>query len=235
MAGGLSSPSPVLATRHFIWDYRQINRRIPFAEPFNMIGPIKAQVKRGRQVRDDGEHTLMARVAAGDQTACRMLIDRYLAQIVAYGARILGDREAAQDVAQETFTRLWTHAARWEPRGAKVGTWLHRIAHNLCIDRLRKRREVLMDELPERADPANSAEKEMHNQDVSAVVAAAMAQLPDRQRAAITLCHHQELGNIEAAEVMEVTVEALESLLTRGRRKLREILQESLPDLLGEV
>jgi len=67
------------------------------------------------------------------------------------------------------------------------------------------------------------------------VVAAAMARLPERQRAAITLCYHQELGNIEAAEVLEITVEALESLLTRGRRKLREILQDSLPDLLGEV
>ncbi len=186
-------------------------------------------------MRDDSEHTLMTQVAAGDQAACRIFVDRYLGQIVAYGTRLLGDRETAQDVAQETFTRLWTHAARWEPRGVKVGAWLHRIAHNLCIDSLRKRREVLMDELPERADPACSAEDELHHQDVSVVVAAAMARLPERQRAAITLCYHQELGNIEAAEVLEITVEALESLLTRGRRKLREILQDSLPDLLGEV
>lgn len=186
-------------------------------------------------MRDDSEQTLMARVAAGDQAACRLLMDRYLGQIVAYAGRLLGDRDGGQDVAQETFVRLWTHAARWEPRGAKVGTWLHRIAHNLCIDRLRKRREVLMEQLPERADTATNAEGTLHQQDVGAVVAAAMEKLPDRQRAAITLCHHQELGNIEAAKVMDVTVEALESLLTRGRRKLREILQDSVPDLLGDL
>lgn len=186
-------------------------------------------------VRDDSEHTLMARIASGDHAACRLLVDRYLGQIVAYARRILGDREAAEDVAQETFVRLWTHAARWEPRNAKVGTWLHRVAHNLCIDRLRKRREVLMDEPPERPDPAAGADEVLHQADIAKVVAAALAELPDRQRAAITLCHQQELGNIEAAEVMGVSVEALESLLTRGRRKLRESLRDRVPDLLGEL
>ncbi len=186
-------------------------------------------------MRDDSEHTLMARIAAGDQAACRLMVDRHLGQIVAYARRLLGDQQAAEDVAQETFVRLWTHAERWEPRNAKVGTWLHRVAHNQCIDRLRKRREVLMDELPERAEPGPGADQQLHQQDVKMVVEAAVAKLPERQRAAILLCHHQELGNIEAAAVMDITVEALESLLTRGRRKLRELLRERAPELIGEL
>jgi RNA polymerase sigma-70 factor (ECF subfamily) len=186
-------------------------------------------------VRDDSEHTLMARIAAGDHAACGLMVDRHLGRIVAYARRLLGDQQEAEDVAQKTFVRLWTHAERWEPRNAKVGTWLHRVAHNQCIDHLRKRREVLMDELPDRQDPAAGADQLIHQQDVAAVVEAAVARLPERQRAAILLCHHQELGNIEAAEVLGVTVEALESLLTRGRRKLRELLRERAPELLGDL
>lgn len=186
-------------------------------------------------MRDDSEHTLMARVAAGDHIACRMFVDRYLERITAYARRVLGDREEAEDVAQETFVRLWTHASRWQPGTAKVGTWLHRVAHNLCIDRFRKRREVLMDQLPDRPDPSASAEEVLNRSDVAKVVEAAVAALPERQRAAIILCHHQELGNIEAAQVLDISVEALESLLTRGRRRLRESLRERVPELLGEI
>ncbi|HET6222809.1 MAG TPA: sigma factor-like helix-turn-helix DNA-binding protein, partial [Dongiaceae bacterium] len=61
------------------------------------------------------------------------------------------------------------------------------------------------------------------------------AQLPERQREAILLCHYQELGNIEAAEAMEISVSALESLLARGRRRLKEILASELGDLMGEL
>jgi RNA polymerase sigma-70 factor (ECF subfamily) len=66
-------------------------------------------------------------------------------------------------------------------------------------------------------------------------VDAALAQLPERQRTAIVLCHFQELGNIEAAAVMEIGVEALESLLARGRRRLRELLRAESADLMGEL
>lgn len=222
-------------------------RRISVRAPFNVIKigcvrpPISgsrkqaAEKRRDVRVRDDSEHTLMARIAAGDHAACGQMVNRHLGMIVAYARRLLGDRQEAEDVAQETFVRLWTHAERWQPRNAKVGTWLHRVAHNLCIDRLRKRREILMDELPDRPDPAPPADQQLHQKDVAAVVEAAMAQLPERQRAAILLCHHQELGNIEAAGVLDVSVEALESLLTRGRRKLRELLRTRAPELLGDL
>jgi RNA polymerase sigma-70 factor, ECF subfamily len=164
----------------------------------------------------------MRRTAKGDASAFRSLADAHLVKIMNFAYRLLHDRTEAEDVAQETFLRLWKDAARYEPR-ARVTTWLHRIAHNLCVDRLRKRREQPTDSFDEgrsSAEPGLLLDRKR----VALDVTNALAQLPERQRAAITLVHYQELTNIEAAEVLDVGVDALESLLARGRRSLREKL-----------
>ncbi|MDZ4064397.1 MAG: sigma-70 family RNA polymerase sigma factor, partial [Coriobacteriia bacterium] len=98
------------------------------------------------------EGKLMQRLADGDKAACRVLVERHLRSIVNFAYRMLGDLSEAEDVAQETFLRLWRSADRWEPK-AKLTTWLHHVARNLCIDRLRSRRTVDMNQLPDRADP----------------------------------------------------------------------------------
>jgi RNA polymerase sigma-70 factor (ECF subfamily) len=172
----------------------------------------------------DPDEALVARVAEGDPAAVRALVARKLPRLMSLGQRMLGEASEAEDMAQEAFLRAWKQAPNWRPGKAKFDTWLHRVALNLCYDRLRRRREVVTDEPPERPDPAPSAEEGMQAQDTSRRVAAALQQLPDRQREAIVLCHYQELGNIEAAAVMGVSVEALESLLGRGRRALRATL-----------
>jgi len=137
-------------------------------------------------------------------------------------------------VAQEVFLRLWTHAPSWRSGEARLSTWLHRVTLNLCLDRRRRRREENLPDDVDPVDPRPGMVDELQRQDTAAHVAAAMAALPDAQRTAIVLCHYQDLRNIEAAEVMGVSVEALESLLARGRRGLRERLRPALPDLLGE-
>jgi RNA polymerase sigma-70 factor (ECF subfamily) len=139
---------------------------------------------------------------------------------------MLGDAAEAEDVAQEAFLRVWRQAPRWRPGAAKFDTWLHRVALNLCYDRLRRRREIATAEPPDVADPSPGPDRGLDAQDTGARVAAALAALPDRQREAIVLCHYQELGNIEAAAVMGVSVEAVESLLGRGRRALRAALKD---------
>jgi RNA polymerase sigma factor (sigma-70 family) len=170
------------------------------------------------------EIDLMRRTAKGDAAAFRTLADSHLRKIMNFAYRLLNDRTEAEDVAQETFLRLWKEAGRFEPR-ARVGTWLHRIAHNLCVDRLRLRREKPSDHLDEERasqEPGGLLDRKI----TASTVERALAALPERQRAAITLVHYQELGNVEAAEVMGVGVEALESLLARGRRTLRETLAD---------
>ena len=133
---------------------------------------------------------------------------------------------------QETFARVWTSAASWRPT-ARFTTWLHRVALNLCLDRLQRRRETRLEDAPEPVDPQPSARERLEDADVTRVVGREIAALPERQRVALALCHYQGLRNDEAAAVMEITVEALESLLARARRTLRDRLRPVAPELLG--
>lgn len=129
--------------------------------------------------------------------------------------------------------RLWRHADRWRPNGARFDTWLYRVAANVCLDRLRRRgRETTLDEPPDAPDDAPLAIDIMLAEERRRAVESALAGLPERQRLAIALCHYQELSNIEAARVMEISVDALESLLARGRRSLKERLAPYQAELM---
>lgn len=151
---------------------------------------------------------------------------RKLTRINGLALRMLGDASEAEDVTQEVFLRAWRQAPKWTPGAARFDTWLHRVALNLCYDRLRRRREIPTETPPEQTDDGPAPDRGLEADDVGVRVAAALARLPDRQREAVVLCHYQELGNIEAAGLMGVSVEALESLLSRGRRTLRGALAD---------
>lgn len=166
------------------------------------------------------------RIGRGDQRAFRELVDRYLTPITRFALRTLGDRAEAEEVAQETFLRLWTSAASFEPN-AQPKTWLYRIARNLCIDRIRKRRTHGQEvELQERSAGEDRPSALLLRKQIAAQVGDALATLPERQREAITLVHYEGLSGAEACEVLAVSAEALESLLARGRRALREQLRD---------
>ena len=174
----------------------------------------------------DPDEELLARVADGDPASVRALVARKLPRLLSLAGRMLGDASAAEDVAQEAFLRVWKQAPRWRPGAARFDTWLYRVALNLCYDRLRRRRELSYAEPPDRADEAPGPERGLEAADTGRRVSAELQALPDRQREAIVLCHYQELGNIEAAAIMGVSVEALESLLGRGRRTMRVVLAD---------
>lgn len=180
----------------------------------------------------DPDASLVARIAKGDQRAARTLVARRLPQMTALAYRMLGDAAEAEDVAQEVFLRVWRSAGEWRQGQAKFSTWMSRVAINLCYDRLRKKREHLTETPPEQVDEGPSAFDALHGQDVSVRVAAAVDALPPRQRAAIALCHYQDMSNIEAAAVLETTVEAVEGLLGRARRALRAALAADAAALL---
>ena len=182
---------------------------------------------------DDSDEILMLKTGAGDHEAFRQLLERHLGRVLAFATRVLGSHAGAEDVAQETFMRLWTHAAHWQPR-ARLSTWLHRVALNLCLDTRARARDLALDGIAEPYDPGPSLLARVQARDIGRHVNAALAELPVQQRVAITLCHYQGLRNTEASEVMGVSVEAVESLLARGRRTLRARLRAVLPDLVGD-
>jgi len=175
---------------------------------------------------NDTDDELVRRAGRGDAAAVQSLVARKLRRVLALAERMLGDPAEAEDVAQETFFKVWRYAARWRPGVAKFDTWLHRVTLNLCYDRLRRRRERPTAEPPDTPDLGPGPDRGLLAADVGRRVNAALQALPPRQREAIVLCHYQELGNIEAAELMSVSVEALESLLSRGRRALRQTLAD---------
>ena len=181
----------------------------------------------------DPDEDLVRRVGQGDPAAIQAMVARKLPRMLALAQRMLGDAAEAEDVAQEALLRAWRQAPRWETGKARFDTWLHRVALNLCYDRLRRRREIVTDAPPERPDEGPAPDRGLLAADVGVRVDAALTRLPDRQREAIVLCHYQELTNIEAAALMAVSVEALESLLSRGRRALRLALADIRPDAEG--
>jgi len=184
----------------------------------------------------DPDAEFVRKAGAGDARAAESLVRRHLPRMVSLARRMLSDAAEAEDVAQEVFLRVWREAPRWKPGAAKFETWMHRVALNLCYDRLRRRRETPDAEAGLHvADPTPLASEAWLAQQRARAVQAALSALPERQRAAIALVHFQELSNIAAAEMLEVSVEALESLLARGRRALKAALADVAQDLIGDA
>lgn len=174
------------------------------------------------QVSDEA---LLVAFGNGDRQAAAMLTARLAPRVLGFAARMLGgDRHEAEDVTQEAMFRLWKIAPDWRQGEAKVSTWLYRVTSNLCTDRLRKRRSVAIDAIPEPADDAPGVAAEMMQTARLRALDAALAQLPERQRVAVTLRHLDGRTNPEIAEVLEISVEAVESLTARGKRALAALL-----------
>lgn len=175
----------------------------------------------------DPDAAIIARAGAGDAQAFAALVDRHLAMVHRLAWRSLGSDADAQDVAQDTFVRAFRQLPQWRNGQARFSTWLYRVAFNLCQDRLRRRREhIAVDEI-ELFDADALPEHALENAQRQHQVEDAIAALPQRQREALLLCHYEGQSNAQAAAILEVSVEALESLLARARRSLRTMLHDT--------
>jgi RNA polymerase sigma-70 factor (ECF subfamily) len=190
----------------------------------------------------DPDWDLIERVGRREAPAARELVAKKLPRLLSLATRLLGDRDEANDVAQDVFLRVWREAARWQPGTARFDTWLHRVALNLCYDRLRRVRRRATDTSPdalesvapydapsdapvstvaEALDPAPRPDEVLAASVDRRRVRMAIENLPARQREALVLQYYEECSNVEAAQVMGISVDALESLLARARRTLR--------------
>jgi RNA polymerase sigma-70 factor (ECF subfamily) len=177
-----------------------------------------------RDLAQADDAALVTAVGLGSVEAFAVLVTRHSAALLRVAVRMLGDPHEAEDVVQDCFTRLWQHAAGWQASGAGLVGWLHRVTMNLCFDRKRRFRVITTPDLPELVDDAPLADSAIEAEQATAHMAAALRALPDRHRAALVLCYFDGLSNAAAAAALNLHIKAMESLLFRARRQLRDIL-----------
>ena len=177
------------------------------------------------------DHSLLAAFAKGDRGAAQQLTEQLMPKIHAHAYYRLGNIADAEDVTQEAFLKLWKVASIWKQDKAQVSTWLYRVVSNLCKDRYRRATLEGMVSMQEPINESQSPTSKIEEEIRQKALYTAMTNLPESQRLAVQLRHIDELTNPQIAEIMELSVEAVESLTARGKRKLTKILQSHKSEL----
>lgn len=183
---------------------------------------------------EEADRGAMERLAEGRDSALNEIMERWQGRLAAFLTRLVGDRETALTLAQETFVRVYRHRRRFNPRKA-FSTWIFSIARNLARNHLRWRArhpETLMEpeQLADASPPvaqADPGERAASRERLLAVEAAIRA-LPPEQREALVLSVYEGLGHAEIADITDATVKAVEVRIWRARKELRERLADHL-------
>lgn len=176
------------------------------------------------------DHRLFLQIAEGDPRAFRRLVDQHAPPLVTYLTRLMNNQSEAEEIAQEVFVRVWQKADDYKP-SFRASTWLHRIGHNLAIDQLRRRKhsaeiDTKIDAAPASEQPSTLVERKQR----ATSLQAALDALPLRQKTAMLLKYEQDFANPEIASVLGLSVDAVESLLSRAKRQLTdELTSEEQP------
>jgi RNA polymerase sigma-70 factor (ECF subfamily) len=180
---------------------------------------------------EQSDGALMARLVERDRDAFHVLVERHGDRPYRVAWRMLGDQSEAEDVAQEALLRLWDLGAGWKDRPGGVPAWLARVATNLCLDRIRRRKFDSGEEPPERVDETPLADVMIETRQVQSLAATAVKALPEKQRAAIILTYYEEFSNQMAADALDLNLKAFESLLHRARAALRVAMAPYVGDV----
>ena len=191
---------------------------------------------QGRSQGDAEDVRLMRLVAQGDTRAFEELIERHQALVAGTAARMLGSNSDVEDIAQQVFIRVWKSARRYVPR-AKFTTWLLKITRNLVFNELRraKRRaqvplqpEPGAEEIPLKDETNPAPDASLLEEELQRAIEEAIMQLPESQRMALVLRRYEQLSYEEIAEVLDLSVPAVKSVLFRARTELRSRLSKYL-------
>ena len=176
---------------------------------------------------------LMAAVKQGNHGAFTELVQMHQQSVVGTAMRLLGNLEDAHDVAQQVFVRIWKGAVRYEPT-AKFTTWMFTILRNLAFNEYRRRGRHPLQSLDadeeefghQLADHATvSPDAAVEHQELEGLVEEAIAALPENQRLALSLRHQEGMAYEEIAEVLQLSLSAVKSLIFRARQELRDRLK----------
>lgn len=178
----------------------------------------------------DLDYALIRRMARGDQRALAELMRRHQTRLYHLAFRLLKDPMEAEDALQEVFVKVWEAAARFAPR-ATVAAWLSRITANHCLNLLRQRRpsdSLDADDAPSLPDGGPTPLETLEEQDINRRLDALLAALPENQRRALILKRFGGLSYQEIAEEMGLSPQAVDGLLKRARKVLKEALKDYL-------
>jgi len=175
----------------------------------------------------NADHLLFQKIAEGDPRAFRQLVDSHSRPLVTYLTRLMKNQSEAEEVAQEVFVKVWQRAADYRP-SFRASTWLHHIAHNLAVDQMRRRRGNDAVNEEQEANPASERPHVLlENKQRAQSLQEALDSLPLRQKTAMLLKYEQDFSNPEIASILNLTVDAVESLLARAKRELKSYLTEA--------
>ncbi len=193
------------------------------------VAPTSAQSGcDGPRLEQESDENLALLIGKGDQAAFRTLMERHINMHISFAERMMGSREEAEDIVQDAFTKLWIHAEKFDPGRAKFSTWFYRIVMNRCLDKKRKKTPVSLPENFEIPDDRENPLESLATAQRQRQVLKALGEIPGRQRAAITMCYFEGITNREAAKILNLNIKALESLLCRGRKNLKSLLEGML-------
>jgi RNA polymerase sigma-70 factor (ECF subfamily) len=176
---------------------------------------------RVRAYADAADAALIAWSGDGDRRAFDEIVTRHGPFALRVAARLVPDPATAEDLAQESMVRAWAQARTFDPRRARLTTWLYRIVVNLCIDYRRQMRPEALPEGFDVVDPTSGADERMEENERRTALAGALSELPARQRAAIALVYDEGISGAEAARILGASAKAVERLLARARAQLR--------------
>jgi RNA polymerase sigma-70 factor, ECF subfamily len=178
--------------------------------------------------KDDEE--LVALIQDGNQQAFSVLVQRHTERFYRLAYRYLQNKEAAEDIVQDAFVKLWEDPGRWQAeRNNKFTTWFYRVVVNLCLDWQKKKKPLeLGDQELSIVDDREPPDIAILRTEKQNILEKEIAALPERQRTALNLCFDEGLSNQEAAEIMGLKLKALQSLVMRAKTTLKERLKNYL-------
>lgn len=175
---------------------------------------------------DKSDDALLEAIQAGNHHAFAILVKRHSTRFYSIAYRYMAQREAAEDIVQGCLLKLWENPHIWQPDySAKFTTWFYRIVVNACLDAKKKKSPMPLAEGYEVDDEQYvPADEMLVEHEEQRALEEAIQTLPERQLSALNLCFYEGFSNKEAADIMQLSVKAVESLLMRAKAQLKEKL-----------
>jgi RNA polymerase sigma factor (sigma-70 family) len=181
-------------------------------------------------VHEAADDALLVAMASGDAEASVAFVRRFQARVFGVANAVLGDRDRAEDVAQEAFVRAWRHGDSFDPRRGSVVSWLLAITRNLAIDQLRSQRLRPTDHLETMITQIASADPDPASlavfDDERLRVVDALRQVPQEQRRALLLAAMGGRTALEVGEIESIPLGTAKTRIRTGLRRVRDVLHE---------